>query len=396
MNLIAVTPGKITCLSGPSCSGKTITTQLFVKNGGERIEADAERTEVESSFLEAKISFLKTTFIKKFAYFESHLTKPTTADIIDALSGEKGPDKEPANPAEYQKVRLSLVESFKTAKQNEVNTALLVHMTEKAVALASLGKEVILDHAPFINDSDFFSDRFTKDITSKNLWCYRSIEGKDFKIEQQLKYVPLTTLMRNVILRNQKACLKKKLNEHRPMLMVLEQYSTRFVTVNPKATHSDQEQLGTLKVETLKKWIARSMRIDFFDINPHHGFKFKCDGSEDIANDKAVDEAIQARMEAFKIEMSDPDNAIDPEGVKVDANNRELLRGKYAKYPKLQRNIDKTIKILMKKMKIPKNASEVMLTYVSSFGIRPTIVRDKPPIDSKTPSAQTIYHVYHV
>ena len=228
-------------------------------------------------------------------------------------------------------------------------------MLDKAIIIsASFHKSVILDHVPLISDL-LSSHTVTKDTDTKptNLWCY-----KDFKIEQQLKYVPVEILMRNVIRRNLNP------ENHRQMAMVLEQYSDRFVAV----THAEQEHLGTLRVVTLKKWVERCMKIDFFDINPNHRFIYN--ESEDI------DEAVQSRMEGFVKEMKDPDHAMDPTGEIVDEENVERLKLKYEEYPTLQERIEKMTETILKNMLIFEGATEVMLTYVSSDGIRPTIIRD--------------------
>ena len=185
MSLPPIDPGKIVWLAGPSSSGKTTSTRGLEQKGWIRVEADAEAAGIE-------VRFLKTGFIDKFAYFESHLTDLTTQEVVNVLYDQKRPGKEPADLKQFEKIRLELLDLLKECPIS-LNQATLIHMLDKAIHLASLGKSVILDHVPFINDPDFISHEVTIDKTAKNLWCYR-----DFKIEQQLKYVPVETLMRNV------------------------------------------------------------------------------------------------------------------------------------------------------------------------------------------------------
>lgn len=349
MNSNPIESGKITWLSGPSSSGKTVSTRLLEAKGWIRIEADAELFEV-------RISLVKTEFLDKLTYLESHLATLTTANIMGAINGDVKPSKTPSNPSEYEKVRLDLLGYLKE-RDTEVSQALLIHMLDKAIGLSSLGKNVIIDHVPFINDPGFSSHKVIIDSTSTNLWCYR-----DFKIEQQLKYVPIETLMRNVIRRN----CNPDPDEFRPMPVVLKQYSKRFVV----SSNSDDEELGTLKVKSLKQWIERSVKINFFDINKNHRFIYDESESEDI------DLLIQKRIEKFIIEMDDPDNATDPTGEKVDINCIKILHEKKADFPNLAKKIDEITTTIMENMKIPETAITVKITYASYSGIKPTIIRD--------------------
>ena len=171
------------------------------------------------------------------------------------------------------------------------------------------------------------------------------------------------------MLRNNRACLEKNLEDHREMTFVLKQYAVRFEALDVKEASTDQVQLGTLDVASLKKWIERAVKIEFFDINANHGFRFK--ESEDI------DAAIQKRMEEFEKEMESPEKAVDPVGEKVDERNVNTLKERRANYPDLQKKIDETTKLIMEKMKIPETATKVVLTYVSSSGIKPTIIGDE-------------------
>lgn len=341
----AINSPKIVWLSGPSSSGKTTSTRTLEESGWIRLEADVERSSVT-------INLLKTTLLDKFTYLESHLTNPTPATIIDAIYGGKKPDKTPVDSNEFEKVRLELHDYIGT-KEDDISQLLLIHMLDKAVHLRALGKNVILDHVPLINDPGFSSHRVTRDQKTPNLWCYR-----DVKIEQQLKYVPVEVLMRNVIRRNHNSA------DHRPMPMVLEQYAERFKV----STSSDEEQLGKLSVASLKKWVERAVKIDFFDISPQHGFKY------DPSKDGDIDLVIQRRLELFTIEMNDPENAIDPSGEKVDNNDKTSLKEKKLAYPHLQEKIDGKTKEFIQLMKIPENAIEVNLTYTSVSGIKPTII----------------------
>lgn len=349
MSSAPINPGKIVWLAGPSSSGKTTTTRGLADKGWMRIEADAERSAVE-------VQFLRKELLSKLSYLESHLTTLTTDNIIAAICGGLKPSKTPSNLAEYEKVRQELY-NFLMTRTKEIHEVLLIHMLDKAIGAAIIGKNVILDHVPMINDPGFTFAEVTLDKTSTNLWIY-----KDFRIEQQLKYVPIEILMRNVIRRNHNP------DEHREMSMVLEQYSQRFVALS----NEKQEHLGTLKVETLKKWIERAIKIDFFDISPKHGFKF------DEARDKDIDSLIEKRMKEFIVEMSDPDHAIDPTGEKADDADVKVLKEKVTEYPNLQKKIDEMTKMIMENMKIPKDATEVQLTYASASGVKPTVIKDIP------------------
>ena len=340
---------QIVFLSGPSSSGKTISTQNLEERGWIRLEADAERPSVE-------IKLLKTTLLDKLAYLESHFTNPTPATLIGAICGGTKPVKIPFDPNKYEKVRLELLDCIDT-RNREVSQLVLIHMLDKALSLYALGKSVILDHVPFINDPGFTSSKVTRDKTYGDLWHYRHV-----KIEQQLKYVPVEILMRNVIRRNEGSDSEN----HRDMLMVLEQYAERF-----KVSESSNDlQLGKLSTANLRKWVERGVKISFFVINPNHKFIY------DPKKDGDIDSVIQRRLEQFKEEMDDPENAIDPAGEKVDAINIQRLKEKKLEFPHLQKKIDDTTKKIMEMMKMPNAPTEVSLTYTSSSGIKPTIITD--------------------
>lgn len=338
---------KIIWLSGPSSSGKTYSTKSLEEKGWIRLEADFERAYVE-------VALLKKDLLDDCAYLESHFPNPEPATIINAIWGGIKPVKRPDDPIKYENVRLKLLDYIKK-KNQDVSQDVLIHMLNKAIELSALGKSVILDHVPFVNDPGFSSHEVTRDFKSLNLWCYKNI-----KIEQQLKYVPVEILMRNVMQRNQSS------EDHRSMPMVLKQYAERFKT----STSSDEERLGKLSVESLKKWVERAVKIDFFDINPNHGFKYDAFKGEDI------DSVIQKRLEQFDIELNNPETAIDPCGESADADTVELLNEKKAERPNLQKKINDTVKDIMEVMKIPEAAIEVDLTYISISGIKPTIVSD--------------------
>lgn len=343
---------KIVWLSGPSSSGKTHSTKSLEEKGWIRLEADVERTHVE-------VALLKTVLLDKLTYLESHFTNPAPETTIGAICGGTKPVKMPEDPGEYERVRLELLR-YINDKNQDVSQAVLIHMLDKAIALSALGKSIILDHVPFVNDPGFSSHKVTRDLISSNLWCYRGV-----KIEQQLKYVPVEVLMRNVIRRNHNP------DDHRPMTMVLEQYAERFRTsTNPK-----EEKLGILFVRSLKEWVQRAVKIDFFDINPNHGFKF------DATRDGSIDQAIEDRLVQFNKEIDDPENAIDPADKKVDAENVERLKERKTEYPRLQEKIDEMTSKIMQLMEIPVDATDetvVNLTYKSTSGIEPTIIKDIP------------------
>ncbi len=344
------TAGKIVYLAGPSSSGKTTSTKALENAGWMRIEADIERPHLD-------IQLLKTMLLDDLTYLESHLNNPSPMNTIDAIHG-KAPDKPPSNPDHYEKARKNLhVQMEKVGEKAQ--QSLLLHMLDKALSIARLGKSVIIDNVPMINDTGYASHEITRDTQSPNLWCYR-----EFKIEQQLKYVSVDALMRNVLRRNS-TTTKNDALEHREAPMVLEQYSDCFMV----RTSDDQEKLGTLKVADFKKWIARAYTMDFFDIDPNHAFIY--DGKKDI------DVAIADRMEGFIVEMNNPDNAFDPKGDKVEGPSLTALKERQQSYPKLQDTIKEATAKIMQKMHIADDATTVTLTYRSSSGIKPTIIRDK-------------------
>lgn len=343
------TAGKIVYLAGPSSSGKTTSTKGLENAGWMRIEADIERPHLD-------IKQLKEILLDDLTYLESHLNNPSPMNTIDAIFG-RAPDKPLSNADRYEKARKNLHEQMKTVGE-KAEQSLMLHMLDKAISIARLGKSVIIDDVPMINDPGYASHEITKDTQSPNLWCYR-----EFKIEQQLKYVPVDVLMRNVLRRNSNTTKSDAL-EHREAPMVLEQYSERFMV----RTSDDQEELGTLKVADLKQWIARAYTMDFFDIDPNHAFIY--DGKKDI------DEAIADRMEGFLLEMNNPD-PIDPKGDKVEGPSLTALKERQQSYPKLQETIKEATAKIMQKMNIAEDATTVTLTYRSSSGIKPTIIYDK-------------------
>src|SRR5262249_1542305 len=145
------------------------------------------------------IKFLKINLnlLTQVAYLESHLSQPTDENILETLHG-KPPDKTPEDQMEFNSVRVELLE-FLRSKEEDVNAALLIHMLDKAIQVAKQGKNVIIDNVPIINDRNRINDKFyghhsiKLDVGHPNFWIYR-----DFKIEQQLKYVSVDTLMRNL------------------------------------------------------------------------------------------------------------------------------------------------------------------------------------------------------
>jgi hypothetical protein len=351
MNIKPVEQGQIVWLSGPSSSGKTTSTKSLEGKGWLHLEADVE-IPLRTVFV------LRRDLTEALTIVESHLANPTPIDILDVMYGGKKPEMEPEFLIEYEKAKKTLTE-FVNSKKSELEENFLIHLLDKAIEIARLGQNVILDHVPLINDPELKSDRVTLDQNSKNLWCYR-----DFKIEQQLKYVPADTLLLNVIRRNQNAVKDKNLGDYRIMTRVLKQYSERFIA----STGSDREHLGTLKIDTLKKWVERAIKIEFFDIDPNHVFAF--DGISDI------DQAIEGRLNQFMIEVEDPVNATDPRGEKITEDKIEILKQKSLEYPALQDKIDQMIKSLLQNMGVSGEPEEIVLTYASYSGVKPTIIRD--------------------
>lgn len=339
---------KIVYLAGPSSSGKTTSTRLLQETGWMRIEADVERPQIDIRFLR-----LKPNLFEKIAYIESHLAEPTDENVLETLHG-KPPDKILTNPEQFHSVCKELIE-FLDSKRQDIGPALLIHMLDKAIEIAKQGKNVIIDNVPLINEPFYGHHSISLDVERPNLWIYR-----DFKIEQQLKYVSVDTLMRNLIRRNQNPA------DHRDMPRVLEdQYSTRFIA----STSPDQQILGTLKVESLKKWIERAVKINFFDISPNHAFVY----DESMGD---IDLAIDNRMQSFIQEMNDSENALDPRGEKVIGQDLEALKDRKIQFPMLQKFIHEQTQRILKNMHIPPDVSDVNLTYVVSSGVKPTIIRD--------------------
>ncbi len=337
--------GEIVYLAGPSSSGKTTSTKGPEFAGWMRIEADIERPYV-------RIQQLKETLLDDLSYLESHLEDPSPMNTIEAIHGNP-PDKPQANADRYQKARQNLAEHMEKM-WDKTQDCLQLHMLDKALSIAEAGKSVIIDDVPMVNPG-YGSHKISIDKESPNLWCYR-----DFKIEQKLKFVPVDILMRNVLRRNS----GPDPEERRPMPMVLAQYSDCFMA----ATSGKQEQLGTLDVAHLKKWIEHSCTIDFFDFSPNH--KFEYDGKKDI------DVAVKERMTGFLLEMEDPDNAVDPKGQKVEGEVLDALKEKKQAYPNLPETIKKATSEILQKMGIADDATTVTLTYRSSSDIKPAIMRD--------------------
>lgn len=343
--------GQIHYLSGPSSSGKTTTTREKAAAGWLRIEADVEINAVE-------ITFLSKDFRDDLAYIKKHLNADSTIsqgeaarNLMDVVYGGKPPDIKPENQKDFDQVRQKLVTYIRHEDRgDDIKNAQQIHLFEEAIRLAKLGNNVIIDEVPLVNEHGS-SHEIKVDSKSPNLWCFR-----DFKIEQQLKFVPIDILIRNLTKRNSKP------EDRRDMRAVLErQYSKQFVAASSQP--SNQEVLCHVQVSSLKKSIERAVKIDFFDINSAHSFNY--DGNGDI------DEAIEKRMKAFVEEMNDPNME-----TKDNDDYLKLLAERKLEYPDLQKNIDEFTQKILANMQVPKDDTEFDLTYLSKTGIQPTIIRD--------------------
>ena len=128
---------KIVYLAGPSSSGKTTSTRLLEEKGWMRIEADAERPQID-------IRYLKKGLLEKIAYIGSHLIEANDANIMDVLQG-KPPEITPTDYKQFQTVRKELMD-FLGENRKEIGVALLIHMLDKAIEINKQGKDVIIRH----------------------------------------------------------------------------------------------------------------------------------------------------------------------------------------------------------------------------------------------------------
>lgn len=105
------------------------------------------------------------------------------------------------------------------------------------------------------------------------------------EIEQVLKYVSIHRLMHNVIQRNVDP------GNHRDPVDVLHQYADQF----QPPRKADDPFVGTLAVRDLAKWIERTVKMNFFDIDPAHALDHR-EGDD-------LDGEIQFRISVFMEEL---------------------------------------------------------------------------------------------
>ncbi len=262
---------------------------------------------------------------------------------------------------------------FLKNRRVETDHEVFVTMLDRAVVLAKLGKNVLIEDVPHLFEYD--ADTFYHCRTSaedlmlvdknKNLWKY-----KDVTITSKIKYVPIQRLMLNVLFRN------KNPDDHRNPVDVLDQYPRFFVSTQPSKEGIDtvkiekDDALDTIKTDDLKSWIERALQLNFFSL---YGAESVNKNGENI-DEALVVKSLKERTEIFEKELSSLEGSAEPE-------KQAMGKMKSESWKELTAKIAEKTHEIFKRMNIPLDAKEAILHAYSDTGFKPSILRD--PTDTR-------------
>lgn len=338
--------GQIIYLAGPSSSGKSTYSKDLLKSGYIHLEHDVV-------FQDVRVQLLGKAPGEDLEYVKSHLKNQSSANIIHVICNGKRPEIEPKDKKKFdaaiQKLKI-YVETVIDPKGSDICYDSFVMMLDKAKEMALIGKNVIIDAVPMLNDEIRCDDIVLHKEKNRDLWKYKGVV-----IEQRLKYVSIERLMLNVIRRNQNP------EEFRNPINALHQFSDRFQVLGVGG-----KKVGSLEVSNLKKWIERAVKMNFFVINPEHCFVYK-EEKDAKFDDVHFDKSLDGRVTDFVKEMQILSSS-------KEAGEKEKGQRKLAEMAKMTNTIAEKTKEILEAMRIPTGALTVDLTFHSSTGAQPIIV----------------------
>lgn len=354
--------GQIVYLAGPSSSGKsTSSKELVIAQGWIHIERD-------KILVQCCIKHLEKNFAKDLEFIKQHLAPNATAeDLFNAICQAIKPDVKPDNLQKYEQA-CKRMQAFLNSHGKETNREIVIQMFDEAVKAAKLGKNVIIDDVPFINEHYKVStpDLVLSEENAKKIWKYKGVV-----IDQRVKHVKIDTLMRNVFLRSQDP------KDRRDPLGVLYQYSDLFKAVKLNLSGKGQPPSFKIKTSDLKQWIEKAVKLNFMAFDGVDHFVYDSLRELPGAGDKLT---LKDRVIAFVDDNKMMQKYV--EKVKKAADSENPIEKKQGidllfQWIELKDTIKKATREIFQNMRVPSGASEVNLDYHSYLGAHVNVVQDK-------------------